>query len=181
MHYGRLLAVASLLLLPLTASSAMGPDIYAVVGVKGTDSLNLRSTASSKAKILATIPFNSIDVRNLGKRSGGWCYVQSNNTKGWVACNFLAEAGNSRYYIGQGYTMPLPIQKQKQLNSSIVSRMPVNARGITGYDPCTGSDWCRISYQGYQGYVQKKYLMSAAPSSPAPGQPGEPTITPQPR
>lgn len=184
MFYGRILAVASLLLMPLSASYAyLGPDNYAVVGVKGTDSLNLRASASSQARIVSKIPFNSIDVRNLGPRTNGWCNVQYGNAKGWVACNYLAESGgNGRYYVGQGYDMPLAIQKEQRLNSSIVSRLPIKATGITGYDPCSGPEWCRIAYKGYQGYVQKKYLMSARPSAPAPvpvPPVGRPTITPQ--
>lgn len=186
MSYGRLLALATLGLLPLAATQAnMGPDKYAVVGVKGTDTLSLRSTGSTQGKILARIPFNTIDLRNLGPRKNGWCNVQYGNVKGWASCNYLAEPGNGRYYSGQGYQMPLPLQKEKQLNSSIVTRLPLNATGLQGYDPCTSSEWCRVSYKGYQGYIQKKYLISARPSAPAPTPvppaPGRPTITIQPR
>jgi len=186
MYYQRILLTASLFLLPLSASYAfLGPDTYAVVGVKGSDSLNLRATASSQGKIVTKIPFNAIDVRNLGARNNGWCNVQYGNAKGWVSCSYLAEPGNGRYYTAQGYERPLPIQKEAKLNSSIVSRLPLNAKGITGYAACA-NQWCRISYQGYQGFVEQKYLMSARPSAPTPAPVRPPVrppvvITPQPR
>lgn len=184
MHYKKILAAACLVMLPLSSSYAfLGPDSYAVVWVKGSDRLNLRSSPSTQGRILAQIPFNEIDVRNLGSRNNGWCNVQYGTVKGWVACKYLAEPGNSRYYKGTGYDMPMAIQKEKKVNSSIVSRMPINATGITGYEACISSDWCRVSYKGYQGYVQKKYLMSAPPSAPAPTPAPRPpaVITPQPR
>lgn len=188
MSFGRLLTITGLFLLPLTSSYAfLGPDNYSVVGVKGSDTLNLRSTASTRGKIVARVPFNELKVKNLGARSNGWCNVQYGNVKGWAACNYLVESSDIRHYIAQGYPMPLAVQKEPRLNSGILTRLPLNAKNIMGAtkDTCTTSEWCRITYEGFQGYVQKKYLVSArAPvHTPAPMPPSRPpiTITPQPR
>ena len=174
MKYHQTLVLMGLLLSAAATHASLGPDSYAVYGVAGWDGLNLRSTPSSKGKILRKIPFNAIGIQNLAKSGSGWCKVKYANTIGWAACTRLMEDPNKRYYSAHGYPVPMPIQAEPRLNSPTVSRLPLEAEGLRGLDGCSGN-WCRIDYQGHRGYVQQKYLVSTKPPVV------KPPVTPQPR
>lgn len=69
MKYHQTLVLMGLLLSAAATHASLGPDSYAVYGVAGWDGLNLRSTPSSKGKILRKIPFNAIGIQNLANLS----------------------------------------------------------------------------------------------------------------
>lgn len=82
------LSVISLPTLALTS-----PSTYTVVWVKSEDNLRLRAGLATTYKILKNIPFNAINVKNLGSRtSSGWCKVQYLGVQGWSACKYLGES-----------------------------------------------------------------------------------------
>lgn len=156
------LIIASLLL-SLNCSTVQaftGPSTYAVVWVKSADSLRLRAGPSTGYKILKNIPFNAINVKNLGERtSSGWCQVQYLGVKGWSACKYLGESSGARYYSSHGYTGSLKFYKQASSTSAVAGTLPEYATGIEGLDACVNT-WCRICYDGKLGWVQRKYLAS---------------------
>lgn len=155
--------ITASLLLSLNYSAAQaftGPSTYAVVWVKSADSLRLRAGPATRYKILKNIPFNAINVKNLGERtSSGWCQVQYLRVKGWSACKYLGESSGARYYSAHGYTGSLKFYKQASSKSAVAGTLPEYATGIEGLDACVAI-WCRIRYDGKQGWVQRKYLAS---------------------
>lgn len=157
------LLVMSICLLSFSGVSAQaftGPAIYAVVWVKSEDSLRLRAGPATSYKILKNIPFNAINVKNLGSRTpSGWCKVQYLGVKGWSFCKYLGESSGARYYSSHGYTGSLKFYQQASSKSPVAGRLPEYATGIEGLDACV-STWCRIRYDGDLGWVQRKYLAS---------------------
>jgi uncharacterized protein YraI len=162
------------IILSSTTTHAAAPDFYAVVGVAGWDTLNLRSTPSEYGPILKKIPFNGSGLRNMGKTTTGWCKVRYQNNVGWSMCSYLMADPQKHYYSAHGYPVPLPIQAQPQLNSPIVSRLPLEAENLVGLDNCARG-WCKIDFHGKRGYVEQKYLVSTRPAK------NPIVITPQPR
>lgn len=151
-----LLAVVTVLPVHATAS---GPQRYAVTRVAGTDSLMLRATASARARVLAQIPFNAVNVLNLWASSNGWCKVQYARTTGWAACKYLTESDGNRYYATQGYSDLLNIRTGPGLNARVVGTVPALETGLQGTGECN-NDWCPVDYQGKRGWVGRKYLSS---------------------
>lgn len=144
----------------LPTQAFIGPKTYAVVWVKSVDSLRLRSGPGTSYKILKNIPFNAINIKNLGSRiSSGWCKVQYLGIQGWSACKYLGESSGRSYYSAYGYTGSLPFYKQASSKSTVIGRLPEYATGIEGLDACVVT-WCRIAYDGRKGWIQRKYLAS---------------------
>lgn len=141
------------------ASAFVGPATFAVVGVRGTDSLALRDKPSLTGRILTRIPFNTITLRNLGTRSNGWCYVQYAKIKGFAACKYLGESSGTRFYSSHGYTGKLPFYQKASKNSPIAGYLPPYETGIEGLGACS-TTWCPINQQGKKGWVARKYLAS---------------------
>ncbi|WP_020396004.1 hypothetical protein [Thiolinea disciformis] len=158
--YTSLLIYTLVLASPSTlAASFIGPKTYAVVGVSGTDSLALRAQASRTARLITRIPFNAIQVHNLGLRTNGWCKVEYAKAIGWSACRYLGESSGARYYSSQGYTHKLPFYRSATKSSAIVGYLPAYETGIEGLGACIGN-WCKIKHNNKQGWVQRQYLAS---------------------
>lgn len=75
-----------------------GPDFWKVTGVDSDDRLNIRSSPSVSAALVASVT-NATVLRNLGCRKVGqsrWCRVGSlvdDGVDGWVNARFLRESG----------------------------------------------------------------------------------------
>jgi uncharacterized protein YraI len=144
----------------MTAQAFTGPKTYAVVWVKSADTLRLRAGSATSYRILKNIPFNAINVKNLGVRTAsGWCKVQYQGVSGWSFCKYLGESSGQRFYSSHGYTGNLRFYKQATSKSAVAGILPEYATGIEGLDACA-SAWCRIRYDGRSGWVQRKYLAS---------------------
>lgn len=156
-----ILAATSLVLcLASTSQAFTGPQTYAVVWVKSADTLRLRAGPATSYKTLKNIPFNAINVKNLGVRTAsGWCKVQYQSVSGWSFCKYLGESSGQRFYSSHGYTGNLRFYKQATSKSAVAGTLPEYATGIEGLDACA-SAWCRIRYDGRSGWVQRKYLAS---------------------
>lgn len=95
----------------LALAQAQGPEYFRVMGLQKDDNVNIRSQPSADSKIAGKIPKNADGVRNLGCKGGltpkqwekasaarkkedqrtGWCEVEFDGVKGWVARRLLAE------------------------------------------------------------------------------------------
>ncbi|MBU0654653.1 MAG: SH3 domain-containing protein [Gammaproteobacteria bacterium] len=140
-------------------ATADGPDFYAVTRVDGTDTLYMRSAASSSARIVAYIPFNATRVQNLAQRRGGWCKVKYGSTSGWSGCQHLTESDGNMYYSTHGYTDRLNIRRAPSMSASVVGTVPPLETGLQGTGACNAY-WCPIDYQGKRGWVGRRYLAS---------------------
>lgn len=154
------LSTCCLLHTPVVAhATADGPDEYAVTRVAATDTLALRNAPSSSARLISPIPFNAVNVTNLGTRKLGWCYVAYQKRNGWAACKHLVESDGKRYYSTQGYNDFLAIRKTPSSGATMVGKIPPYETGLQGTGECNAS-WCPIDYQGKRGWVGRKYLAS---------------------
>ncbi|MDJ0607401.1 MAG: META domain-containing protein [Kiloniellales bacterium] len=124
----RLLLVALCALVPtvLPATSALaeasGPDFYRVVDVDATETLSLRTGASTGSTVIAELPHDAGGLANMGCRGGltlqewteasesereasrhrRWCLVGFERVVGWVPGRFLAEGGPPDRFRGGG-------------------------------------------------------------------------------
>ncbi len=100
-----------------------GPDHWRVTGLNG-DTLNVRATPSTSAKVL-TVLYEGDVVRNLGCKkvsSARWCgVVTDTGLRGWVNGKFLHED-----FADEATTLPAfpvrPIQVQPAVDTSLMPR-----------------------------------------------------------
>lgn len=87
-----------------------GPDFWAVTGVSKNDTLNIRSMPNSESTQIGEIPYNGVNIQNLGcndvplsrwlqmnereqgeASSNRWCKIEYQGISGWVHGKFLKE------------------------------------------------------------------------------------------
>ncbi len=144
--------------------------------------LNLRQSASSSAKVLTTIPQNTIV--NVLSRGDTWSQVTYLSHTGWVMSSFLtfdAVIGEN-VSIGPSETSARVTTKQGSLN---LRNAPSTSASIRTTIPQNmvievlekGAVWTKVIYSGIEGYVKTEFLtfISTVTSTPAPSVPSVPS------
>ena len=65
-----------------------------IVTSENGKAVNMRSTASLTANIVATVPVGT-EVNAIGENSNGWVYIQYKTKKGWMMSKFLVQKGSA--------------------------------------------------------------------------------------
>lgn len=163
--------------------------LYAVV-TTAYGSLNMRAEAMAGSRILTTIPRN-MRIRVI-ERGTVWSLVQYGGYAGYTMNEFLTFEGEVQEPSGEESTGTatvvtpsgsLNLRSEPRTGSMILDRIPPYMR-ITVLQ--RGSEWCKVSYGGYTGYVMSTFLVFDAveppaeePSDPLPEEPDEEEKLPQ--
>ncbi|GKU82237.1 SH3 domain-containing protein [Niallia sp. NCCP-28] len=144
------------------------------VSVDATSSLNVRSQASTTAKVVATVKNNTkVEVYST---ANGWSKVGVNGKTGYVADKYLKNAINENTtkstaqaskpaeetkkakYVNVSSGSNLNMRTKPNANSSVIVKL---ARGVqvTVYSEANG--WSKISVYGKEGYVNSSYLSAS--------------------
>lgn len=175
---------------PAAPSGGQNPIGVAIVKTTG-GSLNLRSSASSDAAVLAQIP--NTTVLQLYSKGATWCRVSYQGVYGYVMTKYL----NIMSASTQAPATPTPTPTAKpsaSIGAAIVSTsggtLNLRASASTGAPilaeiPNTyvlqllskGSTWCQVRYNNMDGFVMTRYLTILNTSG---GSTSAPTPTPTP-
>ena len=169
-----------------TGSDATENDAVQAIVMTASGSLNLRN--NPYGKVLSTIPqYTQISA---SQRGSTWCYVEYNGVCGYVMTAFLSfdiassqsegdqnENDNETTATGDTATIQvdagsLNLRAEKSTTAEVLTTIP-NETVVSLLTQA--DDWCKVSYAGYQGYVQTQYLSFGATSDPIPTP--EPTAT----
>ncbi len=141
-------------------------------------SLNLRAAPDSHAKVLRTIPqYAKISVYETGDT---WCGTVYEGTEGYVMTRYLSFAEITTPTFAPATPAPsvppvgLSATVTTEKGSLNLRREPKNSAKvlctIPQYDQVVvldkGDTWCRVVYEGIQGYAMTKYLTFAAIEQP---------------
>lgn len=150
--YVRTVSAALCSLLILTSVPALADTTYATVQGGG---LNLRQTASTKAKVLGQYPTGTwITILEKGDT---WSRVSVNGKTGYMMSKYLAPASNSTMYVSTNTGVGLNLRTGPSMDADI----------ITSFQPGTavtvikrGRGWHYVSVGGERGYMGSQYLVS---------------------
>ena len=163
-------------------------DATPAIVMTASGSLNLRSEPYKT--VVTTIPqYAQISVH---QRGSSWCYVDYNNIYGYVMTKFLSfdvsdgtegepsESEDNPPLDGNSATInvddgSLNLRAEKSTTAVVLTTIP---DGTTVTLMSKADDWCKVDYNGYQGYVQTQYLSFGTTANPTATP--EPTATPQP-
>jgi len=118
-------------------------------GVVNATTLNVRSTGSKSAGIVAKLKQNQ--MVNVESSSGGWYYVTSGSTKGYVSAEFVT----LKNLTGKVNADVLNVRAAASLSSAKVGKVSRNAT-VTVLS--TSGDWYYIQSGSTKGYVSKEFL-----------------------
>ncbi|MFR2457835.1 MAG: SH3 domain-containing protein [Christensenellales bacterium] len=132
--------------------------------------LNMRASASTTGALLTKIP-NGATVTVLGT-TGAWSHIRYGSYTGYVMSQYLRINGSSTAQPTAAPTQEptaeptigtatvtsgsrLNMRSAKSTSASVVTRIPSGATvGVISY----ASDWSKVTYNGYTGYVSSPYI-----------------------
>lgn len=185
-----------------TAAPTMQPIATVPVTSSGTTarvtttggSLNFREKANDSATVITTIPNGTL--LNIITRGSEWCTVSYAGETGYVMTRFLTflstgapatqaptqaptatplPSGSNASSIGVAIvsTSGGTLNFRDKPDGSVLMRIP-NTAVLQLLEK--GSTWCKVSYQGREGYVMTSFITIMVSS----GTPATPTATPKP-
>lgn len=135
--------------------------------VTDTGSLNLRKKASSSAALVDRIPMGA--VVSVLEETGDWCYITYDGKRGYVQTRFLSRTPPTGPVYDETLMPSEDIgatvrENEMILRSWCAENAPERARvpgGAWVQVMERGETWCRISYEGWEGYARtdELYLM----------------------
>ena len=167
---------------PVPQTQSPAPAVIAWVNTE-SGSLNLRSAPDSSAKVLCAIPqYETVPVYDRGET---WCKTAYNGYEGYVMTRYLSfgerveapssipasappqSASSARVTTEKG---SLNLRSQPKSDAKVLCTIPQNDQ-VSILDQ--GKDWCRVVYEGVEGYVMTRFLTFASAdiqptSAPAP-------------
>lgn len=155
------------------ASSSTTKQVYAT-----TVNLNLRSTASTKGKVLVTIPKNK-EVQYISK-SGNWYKVKYGSKTGFVSTTYISVTTKT---VTPSKPAPKPPATAPSNKVTYKTKENLNLRSVASWSGkilltipknkevtyvSKSGDWMRVTYNGKTGYVASSYLTAVKPAPAKP-------------
>ena len=105
----RALALAMVMTAALSGSALATVIFYDVTGVGPGDKLNVRSTASSRGRIVGVIPPDGHEIEIIGVGPRGWVKISRGKVRGYVARRFLTAANSATLAAETPVASPDPV------------------------------------------------------------------------
>lgn len=152
----------------------------AVVNIpSGSGTVNLRETASTTSRVLATVAHGG--AVTILSNDGSWCFVQAGAYEGYIMTKYLSVNGTTADTpatddtpgLGDGETEAivktasgtLNLREQPSMGAKVLMTIP---RGESIVVTSRGEEWCAVRYGGVSGHVMTKFLSFPADSSAEP-------------
>ncbi|WP_180349977.1 SH3 domain-containing protein [Bacillus sp. D386] len=134
---------------------------------KTTAKLNMRSTYSTKGKVLVTIPKNKI--LSSAEKYGSWYKVKYGSKTGWVSGSYMKEyyqyITTKTAYLSNKKTSSLhstPDTKKAKVYSIPTNNVFTSTQRIVN---SKGETWYRVSYKGKNYYVISSLVSKITPAN----------------
>ncbi len=165
---------------PVYTPAPSAPGVTAWVNTS-SGSLNLREAPGTGAKILRSIPqYQQLTVY---EQENGWYRASCLGSDGYVMARYLS-FNEPKQTSAASVSTPAPTQAQERFTASVTTdkgslnlrREPKSSAkvlcAIPQYDQVVvleeGETWCKVVYEGIQGYAMTQFLSIAqAPEQPA--------------
>ncbi len=142
-----------------TDGGGVSGNCYAVVNnPRSTQALNLRQYPTTASAVLRKL-YNG-DELWVDEHGSEWCAVTDKETglSGYVMTRYIklynVSATSTRTVVHPSGTF-VNLRQSQSLTSNVLIRVP-HGRQVTIL--AAGSEWCKVSYNGYQGYMLTYFL-----------------------
>lgn len=153
------IAAVRLCAVSLSLSALVGSALAAPATVTAQGGLRLRSSASTSAQSIATLPQGS--KAQVLEALNGWYRVEANGKTGYVSSEYLSVTGTVS-------ASSLNVRSTPSTSGSKVTTLSSGAQ-VTLLESLDG--WYRVEANGKTGYVSGQYISLAEPKAPAPSAP----------
>ncbi len=130
---------------------------HCVVNVRSDDRLNMRTQPHSRAGITARKRYGDCGIL-VRSCSGSWCSVEDGHSLGWVHRHYIAMVSPAMYCVsGVSGGDALNLRAYPSSGSRVLTRLDRRQCGIAFLPYAVGS-WQKIRVDGWQGWVNRRYL-----------------------
>lgn len=119
-----------------------------------TSGLNMRTGASTKYKIIQTLPKNA-KVTTTGKKSGTWLEVKYGSKTGWVSGSYLKAYKAPSATVTKKATNNLNLRSSSSTKGKVLLVIPKNSK-VTILK--TSNGWSQVNYGKTTGWASSSYL-----------------------
>ena len=152
----KLASVTAAAALALTATGALAASDSALV--RG-GALNLRETPSIAAKVLGQFPTGTL-VEVTGYH-GDWYEVEVNGISGFMMSKFLSgDLAQQTATVRTNSGVGLNVREEPGMDGAILTSVK---NGATVTVTQKGSNWCRVSVNGVDGFMATEFLRFGSP------------------
>jgi SH3-like domain-containing protein len=140
------------------ANPVVSGEEHCVINVRPGDVLNMRERPNSAADIVARKRHDECGIRVNERCGKNWCRVEDGHALGWAHRHYLAMVSPAMYCvtgIAPGDTLNLRAYPSPQ--SRVTHRLSRHKCGIA-FLPHAVKNWQRIRVDGWQGWVNRRYL-----------------------
>ena len=130
---------------------------HCVVNVRSDDRLNMRTQPGSRARITARKRYGDCGILVHHCR-GNWCSVEDGHSLGWVHRHYIAMVSPAMYCVSN--VAPgdaLNLRAYPSARSRVLTRLDRRECGIA-FLPYSVGSWQKIRVDGWQGWVNRRYL-----------------------
>ena len=152
MSMKKLAGLTAAAVLALTSAGAMAETAGSAL-VRG-GKLNLRETPSLAAKVLGQFPTGTLV--EIVEQGDEWHKVEVDGQAGYMMAKFLNTAeGETAATVRTNTGIGLNVREEPDMKSAILTSVK-NGGAVTVLQK--GSNWCRVSVDGVEGFMSAKYL-----------------------
>ena len=154
-----ILTLALLLSIASATTTTAAPAGTGSYRISTTAGLNVRETASTCARVLTAIPYNT--TVNVTQTSGSWGKVTYGGKTGWISLDYATKIvtqlpiTNVNYQARISTAAGLNVRSEANTISSVLTAIPYNTQ-ITVNAECNG--FARTTYAGKAGWVSMQYI-----------------------
>ncbi len=146
------------------AQSPEASHYFDVINVRSDDVLNMRASATPKARIVGHIPHDGRCVAYLEQErslsTNRWIRVRHHGTRGWVVARYLNNAGPGRFQVVNVESWDvLNMRAKPDYESAKVGEIPPG--GLCDEDTVAQTNqrrWVKVAYGENRGWVNSRYL-----------------------
>ena len=151
-------AVSLIILAGLAQAEPVVPgEEHCVVNVRADDRLNMRAQPNAGAAITARKRYGECGIL-VHRCSGSWCSAEDGHSLGWVHRRYIAMVSPAMYCVsGVPAGDALNLRAFPSPDSRVLTRLDRRQCGIAFLPYAVGS-WQKIRADGWQGWVNRRYL-----------------------
>jgi len=141
-----------------SADPVVPGEEHCVVNIRSDDVLNMRRNPNADARVESRLRYGTCGILVQGECRGNWCPVEDGHNLGWVHRRYIAMVSPARYCVtGVAAGDSLNIRAYPSPQSRVLTRLGRRQCGIA-FLPYAVGDWQKIRVDGWQGWVNRRYL-----------------------
>jgi len=144
--------------LPALADPVVRGEEHCVVNVRTDDRLNVRERPNARSEIVGRKRYGDCGIFIYNRCRGDWCPVEDGHIAGWAHRHYLAAVSPALYCVsGVSRGDVLNLRAYPSASPRILAELDPHQCDIA-FLPYARGNWQKIRVDGWQGWVNRRYV-----------------------